>query len=169
METASYYSLVKQSYKNGRDDSTELFRTMISIAREVGMEKVLSILEQCVIEKRLSWWNLIGKNNRENSGNPITDGYKLFYGNYLKLSIPSDGEVIGATREALVMRWWNPCPTLDACQKFGLDTREICRKVYHKPVQVLLSMIDTRLRFERNYTAIRPYTAYCEEIILLEE
>ncbi len=64
-------------------------------------------------------------------------------------------------------RWWNACPTLDICQKLGLDAREICRKACHQPVQVFLSQLDPRLRFERNYEALRPHAAYCEDIITL--
>ena len=104
----------------------------------------------------------------EKTGNPLIDGYKLFYESYLGLSIPQDGEIIEKTNRRLVTRWWNRRPTLEACQKLGLDIREICKKVYHKPVQVLLSKIDPRLRFKRNYQALRPYAPYCEEIIGLE-
>jgi hypothetical protein len=65
------------------------------------------------------------------------------------------------------MRWWNPCPTLEACVRLGLDTRTVCRQAYHQPVQVMLSRLDPRLRFERNYEALRPYVSYCEERIVL--
>jgi hypothetical protein len=168
MKTSPYYPLIKHSYENSQGDSTELFRTILSIAGEAGTENILAILETCIIEKRLSWWNQIGKNVWANTGNPINDGYRLFYENYLGLRIPGDGEIIKVTDKRLVMRWWNQCPTLDACQKFGLNTREICRKAYHKPVAILLSKIDPRLNFERNYSSIRPYTTYCEEIISLK-
>jgi hypothetical protein len=67
------------------------------------------------------------------------------------------------------MRWWNACPTLDACTKLGLDTREVCRKAYQCPVQEFLKRIHPKLRFDRNYEHIRPYAAYCEEIITLED
>jgi len=73
------------------------------------------------------------------------------------------------TPTRLVSRWWNQCPTLDACQQLGLDTREICNKGYHKSVQVFLSRIHPRLRFDRNYDALRPHAPYCEEIFTLEE
>jgi tRNA(adenine34) deaminase len=162
-----YYQLVKHQYESSRENSTELFQTVLSIAEEVGLDDVLECLQQCVIEKRLSW---LDRNIKalEKTGNPLIDGYKIFYESYLGLSIPQDGEIIEATDRQLVTRWWNYCPTLEACQKLGLDTREICKKVYHKPVQVLLSKIDPRLRFKRNYDALRPYTPYCEETIALE-
>jgi hypothetical protein len=36
-------------------------------------------------------------------------------------------------------------------------------------VQEVLQKLDPRLRFTRNYAAIRPYAPYCEEIIYLED
>jgi tRNA(adenine34) deaminase len=163
-----YYQLVRHQYPRSRGDSTGLFQTILSIAQEIGWDNALACLEQCVIEKRLSWWDR-NVETLERTGNPLRDGYRMFYEGYLGLSTPQDGEIVEATDRRLVTRWWNPCSTLAACQKLGLDTREICRKVYHQPVQVLLSKIDPRLRFERNYAALRPYTPYCEEIIRLEE
>ena len=163
-----HYQRIKQQYQNREADFTELFQTILSVADEIGLDKALEYLEQCVIEKRLSW---LDKNLEalEKTGNPIDDGYRIFYETYLGISTPRDGEVVETTGEKLVTRWWNYCPTLEICQKLGLDTREICQKAYHKPVQVFLSKIDPKLRFERNYEALRPHTAYCEEIITLEE
>jgi tRNA(adenine34) deaminase len=163
-----YYQLVRQRYPRSRGDSTQLFQTILSIAQEIGLDNALACLEQCVVEKRLSWWDRNAE-TLEKTGDPLHDGYRMFYECYLGLSTPHDGEIVEATDRRLVARWWNPCSTLAACQKFGLDTREICKKAYHQPVQVLLSKIDPRLRFERNYAALRPYTPYCEEIIRLEE
>ena len=89
---------------------------------------------------------------------------------YLGLSVPQGGEIVAWTRREIVMRWWNPCPTLEACVQLGLDTRVICRQVYHQPVQEMLSRLDPRLRFERNYQALRPHVPYCEErIVLLDQ
>lgn len=163
-----YSQLVRDQYESSRGDSTALFQTILSIAEEVGMEEVLECLQQCVIERRLA---CLGRNVKalEKTGNPLIDGYKTFYESYLGLAIPQDGEIIEVSNRRLVTRWWNHCPTLEACQKFGLDTREIRKKVYHKPVEVLLAKIDPRLRVKRNYEALRPYTPYCEEIIGLEE
>jgi tRNA(adenine34) deaminase len=163
-----YCQLVRRQYENSRGNSIELFQTILSIAEKVGLDDALACLERCVIEKRLSWLDR-NVTALEKTGNPLMDGYKMFYESYLGLSIPPDGEIVEATDRQLVTRWWNDCPTLEACQKLGLDTREICKKAYHKPVQVLLSRIDPRLRFKRNYAALRPYTPYCEEIIALEE
>jgi hypothetical protein len=162
-----YRQLIKKQYENSRWDSTELFKTILFAAEETGLEHALEYLEECVIEKRSAWLER-NEENTEKTGKPLIDGYKLFYECYLGLIIPGDGEIVEANDRRIVMRWWNKCPTLEACQALGLDTREICKKVYHRPVQIFLSRIDTRLRFKRNYEALRPYTAYCEESIELE-
>ena len=121
-----------------------------------------------MIEKRTAWIKRhLPKLAR--SGDPLLDGYRLFYEGYLGISAPLDGEIILRTERRMVTRWWNPCPTLEACQSLGLDTRQICRKAYHKPVDEFLMQIDSRLRFDRNYTCLRPYTPYCEEMIYLQE
>ncbi len=163
-----HYQLIRKQYKNKTEDSIELFRTVSSVADEIGLDRALAYLEQCVIEKRLAW---LDKNlaSVDKTSDPVLDGYRLFFEGYLRVSVPEDGEIVEKTKRKMVMRWWNQCPTLEACQKLGLDTREICRKVYHQPVQEFLSRVHPKLRFERNYNELRPYTVYCEEIIVLED
>jgi hypothetical protein len=163
-----YRQLIKYQYENSRGDSVNLFKTILSIAEETGLGKALSCFEQCVIEKRVLWLER-NEQSLEKTGNPLLDGYKAFYERYLGLSIPRDGEIIEATERRMVFRWWNKCPTLEACVACGLDTRKVCKVVYHQPVQIILSRIDARLRFERNYDALRPHTEYCEESIELDE
>ena len=164
----NYYQRISQAYRNTAGDHTSLFQTLSSIADEIGWDSALTYLEQCVIEKRLAW---LEKNlpTIEPRDNPLLDAYRLFYEIYLGVSMPEDGEVIEQTENKLVMRWWNHCPTLEVCQKFGLDTREICQKAYHQPVQRFMEKVHPNLRFERNYQALRPYTPYCEEIITLDD
>jgi hypothetical protein len=163
--TTKYFTLIKHHYTSG--DTTALFQSILTAAGEIGMPQALAILEACVIEKRLLWLenhtNLIQKTD-----NPIQDGYRLFYENYLGVSIPQDGDIVRQSDREIIMRWWNRCPTLEACQKLGLDTRQVCRRTYHQPVQIFLSRIHPNLRFGRNYEAIRPYCDYCEEMITLE-
>jgi hypothetical protein len=164
----TYSQLIRRQYESNGGDSTRLFRTILSISQTVPMDEALACLEQCVIEKRLAWLDK-HMDALTKTGNPILDGYMAFYESYLGLSIPRDGKIVEATAERMVIRWWNHCPTLEACRKLGLDTRQICRKVYQQPVQVFLAKLDPGLRFGRNYEALRPYTPYCEEIISLEK
>ena len=163
-----HLQVVKHAYENRGQDFTELFQAILSVADEVGLDEALKYLERCVIEKRLSWLreNIEGL---EKTGNPLTDAYRWFYEIYLGISAPKDGQIVERDNRRLVIRWWNPCPVLEACKKLGLDTKEICSKAYHRPVQVFLSHIDPRLRFDRNYDSLRPYTTYCEEVMTLEE
>jgi hypothetical protein len=160
-----YFERIKAGYLQG--DARVLFKIILAVAEDIGRDQALALLERCVTEKRLSW----AEHNLEDfkrTDDPVFDGYRLFYETYWKVSVPEDGEIVARTAYKLVIRWWNPCPTLDACQRRGLNTREICHKVYCRPVQELIQKLDPRLKFTRNYAAIRPYAPYCEEIIYLE-
>jgi hypothetical protein len=161
-----YLQLVKAQYERQCADYSDLFQTILSIAEESSLDVALACLERCVTDKRTAWLdhNLLVLRR---SGNAIDDAFTAFYERYLGISPPDDGEIVERTTDRLVMRWRNPCPTLDACQEYSLDTREVCRKAYHRPVQAFLSRIDPRLRFDRNYDALRPHTPYCEEIFTL--
>ena len=159
---------IKSYYENSRNDSAELFREILRVSNEIGMGEALSILERCVIEKRLAWART-HLAEVSTTGIPVLDGYRWFYEKYLGVSVPEDGEIVELSEKRIVSRWWNPCPTLEACQQLGLDTKVICKKAYHRPVQEFLMQLHPGLRFERNYDCIRPHTAYCEEIIFLNE
>ena len=162
----NYYQRIKQRYNNLQGDSTELFNEIMKISNEIGIDEALAYLEQCVIEKKLAWLEA-NHNGAQNEDDPITDGYRWFYEKYLGVSVPRDGEIVERTEKRIVIHWWNSCPTLEACKKLGLDTKEICRKAYQKPVQEFLKHLNPRLRFDRNYENIRPHAVYCEEIIEL--
>ena len=157
---------IKTAYDQSRTSAIDLFQTLLDVSKDTGWDQTLAILEQFVIERRLSWWDRYQPAFIP-SGDACRDAFHVFYETYLGASIPRDGEIVAATDREWVTRWWNPCPTLDACQHFGLDTCEVCRKVYEKPVQALFSRIHPDLRFRRNYSALRPHTPYCEEIIEL--
>ena len=164
---AQFYHRVKSQYEHSFPDATGLFQTIQELAGEIGLDSALEILQGCVFEKRLAWYENVG-HTFERTGDPLLDGYRLFYENYLHVAVPADGEIVERTEQYMVTRWWNRCPTLEACQKLGLDTRVVCRRVYQEPVEALLRKVDPCLRFRRNYTAIRPYAAYCEEILEVE-
>jgi len=79
---------------------------------------------------------------------------------------PEDLPVVHEDETEIVWSSRNPCPTLDACSRLGLDTRTVCRRAYHKSTQAFLSSIDPRLRFLRDYREIRPYSHHCLERIV---
>jgi hypothetical protein len=159
---------IQQAYDAApRGDSTGLIQTVLDIGAQTGMDDALLCLQDCVIARRMSWLDAL-LHDQSLTGDVLWDGYRMFFEVYLGLSRPRDGELVSASADRLVFRWWNPCSTLNACQHFELDTREVCRKAYHQPVEVFMQHIDPRLHFDRNYSALRPHTPYCEEIIYLE-
>lgn len=164
----NFQMLIKTQYENSRGDSTGLFQTILALAKDIGLQTALGYLEQCVTEKRLAWIDAhLGSLPR--SDNTVQDAYHIFFERYLGVKVPQDGEIVEASPGRLVMRWWNECPTLNACTRLGLDTRLVCRASYQRPAEALLQRIDPHLHFARNYDAIRPYMPYCEETILLDD
>jgi len=163
----SNYQRIKYEYERSQGDFSALFSEIMQVTDEIGLDKALAILESCVIGKRLAW---LTTNLAEVSptDKPIMVGYQIFYEEYLGVSVPADGEIVERSNDKIVTRWWNACPTLEACEKIGLDTRVICKKAYHRPVGKFLEQIHPRLRFDRNYDCIRPHASFCEEIIYLE-
>jgi hypothetical protein len=51
-----YDSLIRQAYDSSRGDLLPLFRTILAVSREVGLGRALACLEQCVIDRRLAWF-----------------------------------------------------------------------------------------------------------------
>jgi hypothetical protein len=108
-----YYENIGDLYRDTEVDAKSLFRYITSVTEAVMLDNALLHLERCVIEKRLAWFE-------ENAGgvktvkNPIEWAYQLFYEQYLGVSVPRDGTIVERTDTALVMRWWNHCPTLEA-------------------------------------------------------
>ncbi|MHA1961040.1 MAG: hypothetical protein ACW99U_12455 [Candidatus Thorarchaeota archaeon] len=160
------YDLIDSAYRSSGDDLTPLFEVVKRISTDVGLWVALSYLEDCVIRKRQEWLDR-HLSNLPRSSSPLEDGFRIFYQTYLGLSIPKDGEIIDATETRIQTRWWNECPVPVACKKTGLDTRVVCRHVYHESVQQFLFAINEGLVFERNYQRIRPYSSFCEEAIVL--
>jgi hypothetical protein len=145
--------------------TVELFEYVMAVAREIGQERALRILEDCVVDSALKWFEE-NKDKLELKGPPVEQAFEIFYFKHLGLD-PRDVEVVERTPHRIICRWRNFCSVLEACKLLGLDTRIICRRVYEKPGKVLLKRIDPQLAFSRNYERIRPYADYCEEIIEL--
>lgn len=117
------------------------------------------------IEKRVRWFE--ENYPRLEANNLIRQAYLIFYLGYLELD-ETDGEIIEMNDTRLITHWRNDCPVLEACLTLGLETGEICQKIYEKPCQELLWKISPHLCFRRDYSRIRPYTDFCEEVIKLE-
>ena len=125
----------------------------------------LSQIEAEVAQKRTAW---LEQNRSLWQGQTACSprrAFELLFFEYMGLS-PQDVPVVRETGQQISWLSKNPCPTLEACMRLGLDTRQVCRLAYEKSTQAFLSHIDAQLRFERSYREIRPYAPYCRETIL---
>ncbi len=118
-------------------------------------------------EKRLCWWEANRGNLTIESGRGPAAGYDLLM---RKLGVdPADAPIAEQTSARIVFHSRNFCPTLEACEILGLDTRRVCRLMTEKPADALIKQLDGRLTFTRNYERLRPYAEYCEEIVEVRE
>lgn len=158
--------LSKTSEERRIEEFVRLLKFVAIVAKEIGIDKTLDILEQLNTEKKINWIKS-NKNKLNLKGSTdIERAYDLIYNIYLQLN-PNDLEITEKTQNKITMRWKNFCPLLEACKILDLDTRIICKRTQEKPWQPILSIINPNLRLKRNYEKIRPYTDYCEETIEL--
>ena len=158
---------IKDLQEVRKDGFIRLFQYMKEVGKLIGWDKTLEILENLVIEKRLKWLDE-NKDRLNLVSNNLEETYNIFYHEYLGLST-QDVKIVEKSERKIVTRWYNYCPVLEACKALGLDTREICKKVYERSTQIFLEKINSRIKFSRNYDKIRPYTEYCEEILELRD
>jgi tRNA(Arg) A34 adenosine deaminase TadA len=125
-------------------------------------------IEREVAAKRSLWFaKHLSASALQRLGGPIAPrvAFEALFFDYMELcedDLPvlaeSDAEIVWASR--------NPCPTLEACGRLGLDTRVVCRGAYEKSTQTFVSLVDPELRFLRDYQEIRPYADHCRERIV---
>ncbi|MFB0559798.1 MAG: hypothetical protein ACETWM_01010, partial [Candidatus Lokiarchaeia archaeon] len=88
-------------YQKKESDFGGLFRAVLSVGDEVGLERALGYLERCVIEKRSGWLDE-RLDKIEKTRDAVEDGYRIFYEEYLGISVPKDGEVVDKTDKKMV-------------------------------------------------------------------
>jgi hypothetical protein len=97
----------------------------------------------------------------------MNDVLNLFYIKFLRLR-ESDIEVVKLDDRELITRAKNPCPILKLSLILKIDTKISC-KIISEPVCIyVLRKLNPKLKFERNYNHIRPYSESCEERIYLQ-
>jgi tRNA(adenine34) deaminase len=117
-------------------------------------------------KRRLSWF----KKNRAGfaflNNDILNSAYNLLL---CKFNIDShEAPIVRHAKDRIVFHSKNFCPTLEACIILDYDTRYICKNYNEDATDALLKEIDSRLRFDRNYVKLRPYSDHCEEMIILE-
>jgi tRNA(adenine34) deaminase len=126
--------------------------------------KSMREIEQAVTEKRLTWW---ADHPYLKAVEPVSPRYAfecLFF-DYMGLK-KDDLPILSESETEITWASMNPCPTLEACGRLKLDTRNVCRQAYEKSTQAFISQLDPALRFVRSYTEIRPYAKICRESIV---
>lgn len=122
-------------------------------------------LERRVAAKREAWFETPAGQACPRGAVTPRQAFETLFFSYMGLC-PDDLPVVREAEDEIVWQSQNPCPTLEACVRSGLDTRRVCREIYERPTQRFLSRIDPQLRFLRDYTAIRPQAPYCRERIV---
>lgn len=119
------------------------------------------LLEAEVTRKRLDWFAEHAAEYAALTPTPRR-AYEFLFRDYMGLDL-ADLPVIEECEDEIVWLSRNPCPTLEACIRAGLETRFVCRAVYERSTQALISCVDPQLRFLRSYTEIRPHAEHCRE------
>ncbi len=125
-------------------------------------------IEREVAEKRIAWFK---QNLRDTDGRGFAfprNAFELLFFNYMGLS-EKELPIVNETATRIEWLSKNKCPTLEACRSLGMDTRQVCRAVYEKSTQALVSQLDPQLRFLRSYEDIRPHAEHCREMIVRVE
>jgi len=154
----------KKSRKEGEMNTRErMILNTIEQIRRSGGDFVKISAEQT--QKRLVWYEA-NKDRLNLDGAFPRQAYTMVLLKCMGIN-PREVPVVYEDERKIIWHSFNFCPYLEACKRFNLDTRIVCREAYEKPVQVLISRLHTNLKFSRNYLKIRPYEDYCEEIIEL--
>ena len=122
-------------------------------------------VERETAEKRIAWFKEKYRDKSGFSKPSPRQAFELLFFDYMGLR-REELPVVSESGSEIVWLSLNRCPTLEACKINGLDTRIVCRAVYEKSTQALVSQLDPQLRFLRSYEEIRPYANHCREMIV---
>lgn len=116
-------------------------------------------------QKRISWLNQTLKDKKDDESFTPREAFELLFFENMELK-REELPVITESNKEIVWLSYNRCPTLEACNKLGFDTRKVCRSINEKSTQAFISKLNPQLRFHRDYEEIRPYSEYCKEKIV---
>lgn len=149
------------------DGWARLFMYVQTVAKEIGEKKALKILSDIQTQEEKRWFSENASKLNLNEP-PLLAAYRMMFEDLLGRNL-SEIDIVEQSEERIVHHYTLPCSMLDACLKLGLDTRKICKALHSEAANTLMQLVDPRLRFNRDYKKIRPYTDSCVEIFWLEE
>ena len=139
-----------------------LFIYIQEVSKVIGEEKALEILSEIQTQGVKKWFEK-NASKLDLSGPPLLAAYRLMMEDMIGDRL-SEINIVEQSEDRIVHHYDLPCSILDACLKLGLDTRKICKALHQRSANTLLKLVDPRLRFDRDYEKIRPYTDHCVEI-----
>lgn len=146
---------------------TRLFIYIQEVSKVIGEEKALEILSEIQTQGVKKWFEK-NASKLDLSGLPLLAVYRLMMEDMIGDRL-SEINIVEQSEDRIVHHYDLPCSILDACLKLGLDTRKICKALHQKSANTFLQHVDPKLRFDRDYERIRPYTDHCVEIFWVEK
>lgn len=165
----NYLESLANSSLTEREENDGLFPSLLRLLGNINQMITIEELEDIIIGRRLKWFTEKKDLLKQYANlNPIECAFRFIYLDHLHID-PKDLEVIRVNPKKMIVRSYNWCPYLEACKRMGLDTKKTCGGINDYAFQVMIKLIDPKLKFSRNYDRIRPYSEFCEEYIELIE
>ena len=130
-------------------------------------ESALCALNEDSIRRRTAWFEANRGRFAFLADDPVRAAYALLLARFGIAA--EEAPIIYTDESRIIFHSQNFCPTLEACNRLGLDTRYVCKRLNEDATNRLIQLIDPRLRFSRNYEYLRPYSPFCEEMIWLAD
>jgi hypothetical protein len=148
------------------DDKDNKIGEILELIAEAKKYNDWSKINTSVYKKRKEWYEK-NKNKLDLQGTDVRKAYNLLL---KKLEInEKEVPIIYESETKITWRSYNWCPVLEACKVGNYFTKEVCKKGWENPTQEFIQLINSSLKFSRNYDKIRPDSQYCEESIELLE
>ena len=149
-------------------DREELIRKEIEKLKGAAESRLMRYNDE-LSRKRTAWFesrriSMESSSAEAASRDTLETAYRLLLEKFG--AAPEEMPVVKREKNRIVFHSMNFCPTLEACIILGLDTRRVCRLYNEKATNALIELVDPALRFTRNYERLRPYSAFCEEMII---
>jgi len=143
----------------------------VKLLREVKEGVLLTEeLARKIKQGRVSWFqeNKVRIYQQYKGLSDIEIAYRVIFLDHMQID-PKYSKVDWVSKTKLRIKSYNFCPYLEACKILGMDTGYVCKVIGEPSIQAVMSLINPKLKFSRNYGHIRPEYSYCEEFIELRE
>jgi len=140
---------------------------VLAVGEEIGRARALQILARIIGERKIAWG---GENLRpEERGDDALAALKLERQYVRANSVPgtyrpSNIEVVERSPERVVTRHRGFCIVLEACERLGLKTSDVCPIVSSGSWEMAYKAV-VNPRATMKITRFRPEAEYCEEVI----